>query len=213
MYIVKIGGSLMYDCEDLINTLKNYCSKSNKKIVIIPGGGRFADIVRELYKLKNLDDIIAHKLSTLSTDIYGEYISYIGDIPKSDNLHDTKNILKYNNIVVLLPSKIILGTDELPNNWNITSDSFAGYIGKLLKVDKLIIATDVDGIYDKYPEGKILYTISVKSIKGFTSIDEYLPKLLIKHNIECYVVNGKYPKRVISILEGRKDIYTKIVLN
>jgi len=78
---------------------------------------------------------------------------------------------------------------------------------------RVIVVTDVDGIYDRYPEGKLLNTISAKSIRGFTSVDSYLPKLLMRYKMECIVVNGMYPERVVNILKGKKDIYTKITVD
>ncbi|MBW9222289.1 hypothetical protein KKP97_04490 [Methanothermococcus sp. SCGC AD-155-C09] len=210
--IVKIGGSLTYFSEPLLNELKSFSNPKNK-IIIIPGGGKFANVVRELDNNVKMKDRTSHKLALLSMDMMGIYFSELSDIETVNTLYDAKEILQKKDIVILLPSKIVLSTDELPNSWEVTSDSVAAYIAKLLKLNKLIIATDVDGIYDRYPEGKLLNTINAKSIKGFTSVDNYLKKLLLKHSIECFVVNGKYPNRVINILKNNKDIYTKITVD
>ncbi|HIP17664.1 MAG TPA: hypothetical protein EYG76_05165 [Methanothermococcus okinawensis] len=210
--IVKIGGSLTYFSESLLNELKSFSNPKNK-IIIIPGGGKFANVVRELDTSVKMRDRTSHKLALLSMDMMGIYFSELSDIETVNTLYDAKEILKKKNIVILLPSKIVLSTDELPNSWEVTSDSVAAYITKLLKLNRLIIVTDVDGIYDRYPEGKLLNTINAKFIKGFTSVDSYLKKLLLKHSIECFVVNGKYPHRVINILKNNKDIYTKITVD
>lgn len=208
MHVVKIGGSLTYNSKNLLLNLK----EMDKKIVIVPGGGNFANSVRELYEKTELGDFGAHKIATLCTDLTGIYFSEISGIKTADNLFDAKRILENENIVIILPSKIILSTDELPCSWEVTSDSFAGYIAKLLKSKMLIIATDVDGIYDKYPEGKLLNTINTKTIKGFTSVDKHLPKLISEYDIECFVVNGNHPERIKNILNDVSDTYTKITL-
>ena len=98
--------------------------------------------------------------------------------------------------------------------WRVTSDSIALYISNLLKA-KLLIATDVDGIYTHDPTNdgaKLIEIISAKKLLNFgeTSVDEFLPELLISYQSECYVVNGKYPERVISIIEGKSSKYTLI---
>ena len=215
MHLIKIGGSLTYSAKHLLDSLKSFCNENTGKykIIIVPGGGEFANVVRDLNQKTELNDDASHKLATLCTDLTGIYFSEISNIRTVDNLYDAKSILKKEDIVILLPSKIVLSNDELPHSWDITSDSIAVYIAKLLNLSNVIIATDVDGIYTKYPEGKLLNTINAKSIKGFTSVDSYLPNLLIKHNIECFVVNGKYPNRIINILKNNKDIYTKIIID
>jgi len=201
MHVVKIGGSLTYNSKNLLLNLK----EMDKKIVIVPGGGNFANSVRELYEKTELGDFGAHKIATLCTDLTGIYFSEISGIKTADNLFDAKRILENENIVIILPSKIILSTDELPCSWDVTSDSFAGYIAKLLKSKMLIIA-------NKYPEGKLLNTINTKTIKGFTSVDKHLPKLISEYDVKCFVVNGNHPERIKNILNDVSDTYTKITL-
>ncbi len=215
MHLIKIGGSLTYYANHILDSLKILCNGNpgKYKIIIVPGGGEFANVVRDLNNRTKLNNDSSHKLATLCIDLMGTYFSEISNITCVNNLYDAKNILKNEDIVILLPSKIVLSTDELPHTWDITSDSIAAYVAKLLNLNKLIIATNVDGIYSEYPEGKLLNTINAKSIKGFTSVDSYLPNLLIKHKIECFVVNGKYPNRICNILKDNKDIYTKIIID
>ena len=212
LHLVKIGGSLTHHVKPLLNTLKSFSSEENR-IVIVPGGGMFADVVRDLDQDVRLSNRASHRMALMAMDMMGVYFSDVSHIKTVDNLYDTKITLLDSNIVILLPSKVVLSTDELPHSWEVTSDSIALYIAKLLKLKRAIIVTDVDGIYNKYPGGKLLNIISAKSIRGFTSVDSYLPKLLIKYKMECIVVNGKYPERVVNILKGKKDIYTKIIVD
>ncbi|EHP87727.1 [5-(aminomethyl)furan-3-yl]methyl phosphate kinase [Methanotorris formicicus] len=204
--LIKIGGSLTYHAEKLLNELK----KIEKPIIIIPGGGEFANVVRKLYEKTNLNDRGAHKLATLCVDLMGMYFSEISCIETTDNLFDAKRILEKNGKVIFLPSKLVLSTDELPHSWDVTSDTIALYVAKFLNLKEIIVATDVDGVYDKYPGGKLLNTISAKDIRGFTSVDKHLPQLLIKYKMNCYVVNGKHPERIINLLNGKMSICTKI---
>jgi len=161
MHLIKIGGSLTYSVKELLNELKN----TDEEIIIIPGGGDFANVVRNLYEKTELDETGAHKIATVCTDLIGMYFSEVSGIKTADNLFDAKRILKDEGIVIVLPSKIVLSTDELPHSWDVTSDSIAAYVAKLLNLNSLIIATDVDGIYDRYPEGKLLNTINTKPLK------------------------------------------------
>ncbi len=213
MHIVKIGGSLTYDAKPLLKTLKNYVKESNKNIVIIPGGGEFANVVRKIDKSLNLSNSLSHKLAIKCMDLIGEIYSEIGNIKAYDTLFDLKREIKKEKIAILLPSKILISTDISEHSWDVTSDSLSLYIGNLLDVKEIIIATDVDGIYDKFPGGKLLNIINANEIQGLTSVDKTFPILLKKFKMTAYVVNGKYPQRVIDILEGKPNIYTKIVID
>ncbi|CAB3290088.1 [5-(aminomethyl)furan-3-yl]methyl phosphate kinase [Methanocaldococcus lauensis] len=213
MHIVKIGGSLTYDAKPLLKTLKNYAKENNKNIVIIPGGGEFANVVRKIDKSLNLSNSLSHKLAIKCMDLIGEIYSEIGNIKAYNTLFDLKREIKKEKIAILLPSKILISTDISEHSWDVTSDSLSLYIGNLLDVKEIIIATDVDGIYDKFPGGKLLNIINANEIQGLTSVDKTFPILLKKFKMTAYVVNGKYPQRVIDILEGKPNIYTKMVID
>ncbi|CAB3287396.1 [5-(aminomethyl)furan-3-yl]methyl phosphate kinase [Methanocaldococcus lauensis] len=213
MHIVKIGGSLTYDAKPLLKTLKDYAKENNKNIVIIPGGGEFANVVRKIDKFLNLSNSLSHKLAIKCMDLIGEIYSEIGNIKAYDTLFNLKREINKEKIAILLPSKILISTDISEHSWDVTSDSLSLYIGNLLDVKEIIIATDVDGIYDKFPGGKLLNIINANEIQGLTSVDKTFPILLKKFKMTAYVVNGKYPQRVIDILEGKPNIYTKIVID
>ncbi len=211
MYLVKIGGSLTYHVKPLLTTLKTYAKEKNKDIIIVPGGGEFANVIRKIDKKLHISNSLSHKLAIKSMDLIGEVFSEIGGIKKYDNLFDLKREIRRENIAVLLPSTILLSTDMAEHSWSITSDSLSLYIGKLLDVKEIIIATDVDGIYDRFPGGKLLNTINANEIRGLTSVDERFPILLKQFKMKAYVVNGKFPERIIDIFERKNTICTKII--
>ena len=121
----------------------------------------------------------------------------------SSSFEQAKNIVSSNKIPIMLCSDIILNEESLKHSWEITSDSIAAFIANKLD-SKLLIATNVDGIYDKDPsltDAKFINEIDVKKLLSFdeSSIDLMLPVLLEEYGFDCYVVNGKIPQRVLSI--------------
>ncbi len=105
----------------------------------------------------------------------------------------------------------------LENSWDVTSDSIAIYIAGKLQAEKVILVKDVDGVYSadpkKFSDAKLIEKISVRKLSEMdngTSVDKFLPKLLMQLKIECFVVNGLYPERMQAILEGLPAIYTII---
>ena len=64
MISIKIGGSLLGN-KKLTHFLK-LIVKQKKRCVLIPGGGIFADIVRQQQRKLKFDNLTAHNLSILS---------------------------------------------------------------------------------------------------------------------------------------------------
>ncbi len=65
----------------------------------------------------------------------------------------------------------------------------------------------------KFPDAKLIDKISANELLAMnmrTSVDKFMPKLLLQLKIECYVVNGLFPERVEAILEGKQAISTLI---
>ena len=77
----------------------------------------------------------------------------------------------------------------------------------------IIIATNVNGIYTKDPSlsgAELINEIDVNKLLTFdeSSIDLMLPTLLIEYGLDCYVVNGEYPERIMSIMNNEnKDSF------
>lgn len=209
-WIIKLGGSLFSD--DAIN----FCNALyGKKVLIICGGGEFANKIREYDEKINFSNSASHKTAILCMDILGMLLAdKVSHLEAVYSLEDAKKALYNDKIPVLLPSKLFEYLDPLEHSWKVTSDSIAVYISWLFK-SKILIVTNVDGIYSDHPSKdgvKLIKNISAKKLLTFgeTSVDENLPELLLKYKLNCYVVNGKYPKRAISIIEGKSSKYTLI---
>jgi aspartokinase-like uncharacterized kinase len=218
--VVKIGGSLADDPTNL----KRLCLElsllaKTHRIIAVPGGGEFADITRKFDKTFSLSSTVAHKMAILAMDQYGLLLSDI--IPDSYVSHSLKEI---NNsaegtLPIFLASTFIFREDPLEHSWDVTSDSIAAYIAGLLQAKKLILVTDVDGIFSEDPKKNLNATfikeLSAKKLLGWnkrTSVDKTLPKILQRKKVNCYVVNGRYPKRVRLILENVKTICTHLIV-
>jgi aspartokinase-like uncharacterized kinase len=188
-------------------------------ITIVPGGGEFADTVREFDKRYNLSDAVAHKMAILAMDQYGLLLSSI--TPNSYisySLEEISNPMK-GSLPILLPSKLIFHKDPMEHSWDVTSDTIAAYIAQLLHAEKLMVVTDVDGIFFQDPKKsldvKLVEDLSAKELLGWnrrTSVDKALPKMLLETNLDTYVVNGRYPKRIRLILKNRKTVCTHITV-
>lgn len=217
--VIKIGGSL---AEETIQ-FRKLCNKINglskkHEILIVPGGGRFADSVREFDRRFCISSEVSHQMAILAMDQFGMLLSdLIPDACVSYSLKTVTNTAANQMPSILLPSHLMFKVESLEKSWDVTSDTIAAYVAKEVKAKKLIIATDVDGVFTSNPKkdatAKFIPSISAKTLLNFTqetSVDRYFAKFILKENISCFVVNGKYPDRIEAIMSGKKTTFTRI---
>ena len=211
--VVKVGGSLSSYPEKL----RILCAKLTElsrehKLIVVPGGGEFADAVRKLDKRFSLSPSVSHRMAILGMDQYGLLLSYL--LPSSriiNKLEHLQETLNSGKLPVFLPSTLLFTVDSLENSWDVTSDSIAVYVAGQLHATCTILVTDVNGIYTcdpkKSSEAKLIKQLSpleLLKMNKRTSVDKFLPKLLLQFQIECFVVNGLFPERVEAVLK-RQD--------
>lgn len=218
--VLKVGGSLA----EYPKSLKKLCKKlasfaKDHKILIVPGGGRFADVVRNFDKTYGLSKTVAHKMALLAMDQFGLFLSDI--TPNSFVSYSFEKVKNSpsETLPIFLPSRFIFRKDPLESSWNVTSDSITAYIAGIFHVKKLILVTDVDGIFTENPkkslDAKLIAEVSAKQLLGWnrrTSVDKTLPKILLKTKLDCYVISGRHPGRIKAVLENQKSVYTHITV-
>lgn len=217
--MIKIGGSLAVHPNQLRSLMEKLGDFSKKKpIVIIPGGGEFADKVRDLDKRFSLKNTVSHRMAILAMDQFGLLLSDLTiNTVLNYNYEHAKEASLLGKLSIFLPSQVMFAEDPLENSWKVTSDSIAFYIAYNIKAEKVIFVTDVDGIYPKDPKYQKDVSLILKTSPDElidlgirTSVDSNLPHLIQKWPIDCIVVNGLYPDRVEAILEGKQTVSTYI---
>ena len=122
MWIIKIGGSWIKNA-NLIKLIKLLVNLDNQKFIIVPGGGIFADSVREASKLNFLSEDQSHFLALKSTEIFGHMIKSF-----ENRIHTTEKINSFKEKNLWLPSKILKNERNFKKNWESTSDSVATWL-------------------------------------------------------------------------------------
>lgn len=217
--VLKVGGSLIEHPAELKALCKTLSSLAKThKMLIVPGGGVFADVVRKVDEEWGLSETTVHKMAVLAMDQFGLFLSDI--TPNSQVCYSLEDVRSAGrgSLPILLPSQYIFCEDPLEHSWDVTSDSIAAYMAGVLNAEKLVLITDVDGIYDddpkKSPNAKLVEQLAAEQLLSWnkrTSVDKSLPKLLIKFRLNCYVVNGIHPERIHAVLANRKSVYTHII--
>lgn len=123
MLIVKLGGSLYHATElkSWLVVLADYAQQES--VVIVPGGGPFADMVRQAQALHDFDDQHAHHMALLAMAQYGLILHALQ--PSAITINIPAQAPIKGQLAIWLPDDQLLQADELMQNWEITSDSLA----------------------------------------------------------------------------------------
>lgn len=209
--VVKIGGSLFPEHTE---KLCEYLCQSKEKLVLINGGGEFANKLREYDSQHHFSNDSMHWCAIKCMDIVGELIADKNkNIELTNHIEDIDSIHKDGKTPLISIFDILKRDDSLKHDWNVTSDSIACWLANKINA-KLLILTNVNGIYKGNifsNNKKIIKKINANELLFFeeTCVDKCLPKLLIKYNLDCFVMNGTFPERVLSHLNGDNNYYNE----
>ena len=205
--VVKIGGSLFPDYAiDLADKLKSTDS------CIVLGGGEFANLIRKYDSEQHFSEEVNHWAAIDCMDIIAKLVNDKVESAKlAYSVDDVNKISDEGFTPIFVVSEFLRVEDPFECSWDVTSDSIAAYIAHLLNA-KLLIVTNVNGIYTqepKEPGSTFISKIDATTLLTFqeSSIDVMLPSLLLKFGTDCYVVNGKYPERVLSLIDDSINDY------
>jgi len=139
MWVIKLGGSLL-GAPELAHWLDILVKFSNGKVVIVPGGGLFANSVREAQQLSNVSDEVAHQLALLAMDQFGLLLAGLNPelVTASSELELAERGWQHRGIV-WLPSKMAMIDSSIPKNWQVTSDSLSAWLANKLGAEQLIL--------------------------------------------------------------------------
>jgi len=153
--VVKVGEGLSA-IEGALPRVGRALSKAAgvTRLVVIPGGGPFADAVRQFDRRVSLSSNAAHWMAILAMDQYAYVIAdYTPGARVVDEAGQIPIALRAGEIPVLAPSRWLRAADELPHGWEVTSDSLAAYLAGLLGASRLMLikpATGANNITDPY---------------------------------------------------------------
>lgn len=152
MWVVKLGGSLLGSPE-LPHWLETFIKISDGKVVIVPGGGLFADAVREAQQRTKVSDAVAHELALIAMDQFGLLLAGMcpGLVTASSELEIAERGWQH-RAMVCLPSKMVLADERIPKNWQITSDSLSAWLANKIAAEQLILVKSLSlAAYANFP--------------------------------------------------------------
>ena len=187
--VVKLGGSLHQQIPEIVPLL----CKSMRPLLVVPGGGLFADAVRQ----ERVDDDSAHWMAIAAMEQYAWVIA-------SHGMRTTDILTVPETTAVFLPYICMRQRDPLPHSWDVTSDSIAAWIADELGIELLVLKS-VDGISLKGIHQERV-TLPIKN----DVVDPFFIPFVLKHRIITTIINGKSGVGLENFLNGEPVPCTKI---
>jgi len=176
--VLKFGGSLFADSAELLREVRVW----GGSCLIVPGGGPFADTVREFQKRFDLSDDSAHWMAVAGCEQYAFHLADTG------GMEITGELAIPEKPVVLTPYRIMREHDPLPHSWGAASDCIAAWCARELSA-RFIKVTDVGGVM---LDGRIVGEIDASWLIEMpqTCLDLLLPQYLLEWGMDVLVVGG-----------------------
>jgi len=173
----------MNDVESLRQCLNTIEQKVKDRVVIVPGGGLFADQVRLAQKQWEFNDEVAHEMAILAMQ---QMALLFKSIKPSFLISNTVSIKADNKIVIWSPDIKQLNQEGIEANWDITSDSLAGWLANQIQADELILVKSAE-ISEKMTINQMQKQGLVdKAFEKFTQNSSYNIVLLNKYSFNEY---------------------------
>jgi len=184
--VIKFGGSLLFSEGGIINYEKvtEFCNiiKLNMdydSIVVVCGGGtvarQYIKAIREFTENEVLCDLIGIDVSRINSQLIITKMKELAfpQVPKS-----------FEELSIAISSHKIVVMGGLQPGQSTTSVAIT--VAEYIKAERLVILTDVDGIYDKdpnlYKDAKLIEKISYDSLQ----------KLILESSIDTQAAAGEY---------------------
>ena len=141
--IVKFGGSFAGSTH-LRDWTKAFVRCAGR-IVLVPGGGPFADVVRSTQSDIGFDDRAAHHMALLAMEQYGQALVSLNGVFAAANSRDAiHGALTAGRVPVWMPTRMALDAVDLAPSWNVTSDSLAAWLAGRIGAHKLFLVKHVN---------------------------------------------------------------------
>jgi aspartokinase-like uncharacterized kinase len=135
--VVKLGGSLLALPEVLRQWLR-VVAAGGGRIVVVPGGGPFADAVRMLQGKLGYDDRAAHRMALLAMEQCGLlFASLEPSLVPAASTAAIRSALRHGLVPVWMPSRAVANAEGIAESWDVTSDSLAVWLARELGAERL----------------------------------------------------------------------------
>jgi dihydroneopterin aldolase len=141
--VVKLGGSYAFS-----HALKGWIdtvAACAGRVVVVPGGGPFADAVRRAQPKMGFDDRAAHEMALLAMDQYGCALANLGAGWRlADSAAAIRRVLLDGGVPVWSATPMMRGAKGVPWSWDVTSDSLSAWLAGRIGAKRVLLVKHVE---------------------------------------------------------------------
>ncbi|MEO1206001.1 MAG: uridylate kinase [Pseudomonadota bacterium] len=137
--VVKLGGSVLSD-QTRLGQILQQIADSPLRVLVVPGGGPFADTVRDAQARHRFNDAVAHDMAVLATHQMGLLLNALQpQVIPVRGVDDLTDAFRDGDQAVALAGGFLdlLDNDALPKCWAATSDAIAAWLAVQLDAPML----------------------------------------------------------------------------
>ncbi len=190
--VVKVGGGLLRAggldglrraCDDVAQQTRD------RPVLVVPGGGPFADAIRAVDRDGQLGDRLAHRLGLAAMDQLGTVLLEL--LPGAEPI---SRLRVPAGLGLLLAVPAFAGRSGVPESWTVTSDSLAVLAAGAIGAEQTILLKAVDGVFETWPSsGPALAVLSAGQLRTrqrtgrARAVDPYLPDAIDQTGVTVIV--------------------------
>jgi 5-(aminomethyl)-3-furanmethanol phosphate kinase len=199
--IVKIGGSLAHgrQCAAWLDVLAAW----GGPLILVPGGGPFADCVRTTQATMRFGDATAHRMALMAMEQYAVALAAQAPVfALAASRDELDGALRAGQIPIWLPTKMILAAPEVPETWELTSDSLAAWLAGILGARRLLLIKSVDQTVP----------VTASDLAANKIVDPLFPRFAAQSRAEVWLAGPASLARALRILQSDGMPGTKITI-
>lgn len=187
--VIKLGGSLAGS--ERLRAVLQMVTEAERPVVIVPGGGRFADTVRSEQHRLGLSNDAAHTMALLAMHEMAFVMAALQpDIEVAETVAEIGAALERNRVPVWAPFEMACQDASLPRDWSLTSDGLAAWLANVLGVPTVVLVKSCP--IDRDATAAELARTGV--------VDPVFARLVVELGLDWHVCGGGDDSRLATLL-------------
>ena len=197
--VVKLGGSLAESGR--LRSILDILGRARMPVVIVPGGGAFADAVRHAQAAFHFPDAVAHQMALLAMHQTGLMLKALHPrLATFETLAELRRALARDQIPVWLPLKLVQRDARITANWSTTSDGLAARLAERIGRVPVVLVKSC----------RIACGTSLAGLVRLKVVDPTFASIVERARLQWRVVGDGDAKDLAGLVEARtRTIYRR----